>query len=66
VARKTSSGGLMMRSSSKRKKKYHSGRGVTVVDVGSAFGPSSAPRMSAIAMITRSVMQAIAESLKTA
>jgi hypothetical protein len=66
VARKTSSGGLMIRRSSKRKKKYHSGRGVTVVEVGSAFGPSSAPRMIAIAMMTTSTMQAITESFSTA
>src|SRR4028119_2244361 len=41
-----SDGGLMTRRTSKRKKKYHSGRGVYVVVVGSTFGPSSAPRPS--------------------
>ena len=51
VASGTSAGGLMTRSSSKRKKKYHSGRGVYVVVVGSAFGPSSAPRTIDMAMI---------------
>ena len=53
VAIGTSSLGLITRSSSKRKKKYHSGRGTYVVVVGSVFGPSSAPRMSDIATITR-------------
>src|SRR5262245_48266586 len=66
VATKTSSGGLITRSSSKRKKKYHSGRGTYEVVVGSAFGPSSAPRISDMKMITIRTMQAISESLPTA
>ena len=66
VAMNTSAGGLTTRRSSKRKKKYHSGRGVYVVVVGSAFGPSSAPNRIAIAMITNRTMHAMAESLSTA
>ena len=58
--------GLITRSSSKRKKKYHSGRGVYVVVVGSAFGPSSAPRISDIRMMTVSVMHAIKLSFRIA
>src|SRR3954452_24154570 len=52
VANGTSSGGLMTRRTSKRKNKYHSGRGTYVVVVGSAFGPSSAPSISDIRMMT--------------
>ncbi len=37
-----------------------------LVIIASALGPSSAPRISAIAMITSSVMRAIAPSLATA
>jgi hypothetical protein len=37
-----------------------------VVVVGSAFGPCSAPRISDIAMITATTMQAITESFITA
>jgi hypothetical protein len=37
-----------------------------VVVVGSAFGPSSAPRMIDMAMITTSTMQAITLSFSTA
>src|SRR4051812_39354002 len=66
VANGTSAGGLMTRRTSKRKKKYHSGRGTYVVVVGSALGPSSAPRTIDIVMITSITMQAIVESLATA
>src|SRR5215217_7440853 len=66
VAMNTSSGGLTTRSSSKRKKKYHSGRGVYVVVVGSALGPSSAPNSTAIRMMTASTKTAMNESLATA
>ena len=66
VASGTSSAGLMTRRSSKRKKKYHSGRGTYVVVVGSAFGPSSAPKMIDIATIVRTTSIAISESFATA
>src|SRR3954466_4447643 len=66
VASGTSAGGLITRSSSKRKKKYHSGRGVYVVVVGSAFGPSSAPRTIDMTMIDSMTTQAMAESFATA
>jgi hypothetical protein len=66
VASGVSSGRLMTFSSSKRKKKYHSGRGVYVVVVGSALGPSSAPRMSDMRMIASMTTHAIAPSLATA
>src|SRR3954469_4661314 len=66
VANGTSAGGLMILRSSKRKKKYHSGRGVYVVVVGSAFGPSSAPSTIDIVMITPITTHAIAASLATA
>src|SRR5207249_11854207 len=66
VAIGTSAGGLITRSSSKRKKKYHSGRGTYVVVVGSALGPSSAPRTIDSAMMTPITMHAMAASLATA
>src|SRR5689334_25416998 len=66
VASGTSAGGLITRSSSKRKKKYHSGRGVYVVVVGSALGPSSAPSTIDIVMITAITTHAIAASFATA
>ena len=66
VASGTSTAGLMTLSSSKRKKKYHSGRGTYVVVVGSAFGPSSAPRMSDIITMASTVTAAITESFATA
>jgi hypothetical protein len=66
VAMNTSAGGFTTRSSSKRKKKYHSGRGVYVVVVGSAFGPSSAPNRMAIRMITPIVIDAIVPSFRIA
>src|SRR3954447_12314376 len=66
VASGTSAGGLITRSSSKRKKKYHSGRGVYVVVVGSALGPSSAPSTIDMRMIDSMTTQAMAESLATA
>src|SRR5437763_15614018 len=66
VASGTSAGGLMMRSTSKRKKKYHSGRGTYVVVVGSAFGPSSAPKISDMRMIVPTTITAMIESLATA
>jgi hypothetical protein len=66
VASGTSAGGFITRSSSKRKKKYHSGRGVYVVVVGSAFGPSSAPRTIDMRMIDSMTTQAMAESFATA
>src|SRR5215212_4375458 len=66
VASGTSAAGLMTLSSSKRKKKYHSGRGTYVVVVGSAFGPSSAPRISDSITIAKIVMQAMTLSFATA
>src|SRR5215210_3983831 len=57
---------LITRRTSKRKKKYHSGRGTYVVVVGSAFGPSSAPKMIDIVMIDSSTTHAISESFATA
>src|SRR3954470_3967608 len=66
VANGTSAGGLITRRTSKRKKKYHSGRGTYVVVVGSAFGPSSAPRTIDIVMITAITITAIRLSLATA
>src|ERR1700749_2354285 len=61
VARATNSGGLTTRSSSKRKKKYHSGRGVEVVVVGSGVGHGSAPRMIELRRIDRLCKQRSAE-----
>src|SRR5215813_7793866 len=66
VASGTRAAGLITRSNSNRKKKYHSGRGVYVVVVGSALGPSSAPRVSDMKMITPITTQAISASLATA
>src|SRR3954470_1269397 len=66
VAMKTIDGGLITRSSSNRKKKYHSGRGVYDVVVGSALGPSSAPSTIDMTMIDAMTTQAIAESFATA
>jgi hypothetical protein len=66
VASGVRTGGLITRRTSKRKKKYHSGRGTYVVVVGSAFGPSSAPKMIDIVMIDASTTHAITESLATA
>src|SRR5919199_3505765 len=63
VATGTSTEGLMTRSSSNRKKKYHSGRGTYVVVVGSAFGPSSAPKRIDMTMIVIMTMHAMTESL---
>jgi hypothetical protein len=57
---------LTTRRSSNRKKKYHSGRGVYVVVVGSAFGPISAPRKIDRRMITSSTIAAITLSFRTA
>jgi len=61
-----SDGGLTIRRTSKRKKKYHSGRGVYVVVVGSTFGPSSAPSTSDMRMIDTMTTQAMSESLAIA
>src|SRR5215207_7992017 len=66
VASGVSTEGLITRRTSNRKKKYHSGRGTYVVVVGSALGPSSAPKMIAIEMIDSSTTHAITESLATA
>src|SRR3954451_6181424 len=66
VASGTSTAGLITRSSSNRKKKYHSGRGTYVVVVGSAFGPSSAPKISDMRMIATRTKTAISESFATA
>ena len=66
VATGVRTAGLITRSSSKRKKKYHSGRGTYVVVVGSAFGPSSAPKMIDIVMIDSITTHAIAPSFATA
>src|ERR671925_456650 len=66
VASGVSSGGLTTRRTSKRKKKYHSGRGTYVVVVGSALGPSSAPKMIDIVMMASRTMHAMIESFVTA
>src|SRR6266542_3586803 len=66
VAIGTAQGGLITRSSSKRKKKYHSGRGVYVVVVGSTFGPCSAPSRTDSPTITSATISIIVVSFRTA
>jgi hypothetical protein len=57
---------LITRRTSNRKKKYHSGRGVYVVVVGSALGPCSAPSTMAMTAITKTTIRAMVESFITA